>query len=173
LACAARDRRGEGQRSTPNQLPEDFFMMAASLAKSSLRVVAGCSLALLLAVSGPASAHGGHNDHGSHNGHSDHDNRRSKKEAHEHHHHHHHHHKKTGIGPVHGPGSSHNPIVAHPPKIPKPVTVVANPKPGKSPTQKYPPGTVIHDHRNGRNCTTIIGGRGPDGRLIRGRHWCN
>ena len=143
--------------------------MAASLAKTFLCVVAGCSLALLVGMNGPVLAHGGsHNDHGGHDGHSDHDNRRSKKEAHEHdHHHHHRHHKKTGIGPVHGPGSSHNPIVAQPPKIPKPVTVVTNPKPGKSPTRKYPPGTVIHDHRNGRNCTSIIGGTGPDGRFIR------
>jgi len=38
---------------------------------------------------------------------------------------------------VHGPGSSHNPIVAS--------------------TSKYAPGTVVRDHRNGKNCEYTVG----------------
>lgn len=54
--------------------------------------------------------------------------------------------------PVHGPGSSHNPIVYHPVHGPgsshNPIVVS---------TSKYPPGTVVRDHRNGKNCQYTVG----------------
>jgi len=63
----------------------------------------------------------------------------------------------AGVGsafaePVHGPGSSHNPIVDHPVHGPgsshNPIVVS---------TSKYPPGTVVRDHRNGKNCQYTVG----------------
>ena len=54
--------------------------------------------------------------------------------------------------PVHGPGSSHNPIVYRPVHGPgsshNPIVVS---------TSKYPPGTVVRDHRNGKNCQYTVG----------------
>lgn len=71
----------------------------------------------------------------------------------------------TGLAlaePLHGSGSSHNPIVYHPVhgqgSSHNPIVV----KPGRggsrcgTPTS-YPCGTVIHDHRNGKNCSYIAG----------------
>jgi hypothetical protein len=64
--------------------------------------------------------------------------------------------------PVHGPGSSHNPIVYHPVhgqgSSHNPIVV----KPGRGGSRcgtqtSYPCGTVIHDHRNGKNCSYIAG----------------
>jgi hypothetical protein len=59
--------------------------------------------------------------------------------------------QKLGV-PVHGPGSSHNPIVHHPVHGPgsshNPIVVS---------TSKYPPGTVVRDHRNGKNCEYTVG----------------
>jgi hypothetical protein len=61
-----------------------------------------------------------------------------------------HQHKPTV--PVHGPGSSHNPIVYHPVHGPgsshNPIVVS---------TSKYPPGTVVTDHRNGKICQYTVG----------------
>jgi hypothetical protein len=92
-------------------------------------------------------------------------------------HYHHHHHGNGGgddvndssgsdtksIGPVHGLGSSHNPIVYHPVHVPgsshNPIVVLKSP---------YPPGTIIHDHRNGKDCVILIGGDG-----IHGYNTCN
>jgi hypothetical protein len=80
--------------------------------------------------------------------------------------HHHHHHQGSGGDdssgddssgtttsvPLHGPGSTHNPIVYHPVhgegSSHNPIVV------SKSP---YPPGTVVHDHRNGKDCSYIAG----------------
>jgi hypothetical protein len=54
--------------------------------------------------------------------------------------------------PLHGPGSSHNPIVHRPVHGPgsshNPIVVS---------TSKYPPGTVVRDHRNGKNCQYTVG----------------
>jgi hypothetical protein len=58
----------------------------------------------------------------------------------------------TFAEPVHGPGSSHNPIVRHPVHGPgsshNPIVVS---------TSKYPPGTVVRDHRNGKTCQYTVG----------------
>jgi hypothetical protein len=55
-------------------------------------------------------------------------------------------------GPLHGTGSSHNPIVYHPKhgtgSSHNPIVVS---------TSKYPPGTVVRDHRNGKNCQYTVG----------------
>lgn len=93
-----------------------------------------------------------------------------------------HHHHKTGpggLGKVHGPGSSHNPIVYHPPKriYPSPIVHVGPPKmvpvpcgwgvhrchhPPPSSKGGLPVGAVVHDHRNGRDCSYVVGGRMRD-----------
>lgn len=52
------------------------------------------------------------------------------------HHHHHHGSGPFGTGPVHGPGSSHNPIVYHPKH-----------GPGSSHNPIIAPVTVVRDHR--------------------------
>jgi hypothetical protein len=54
--------------------------------------------------------------------------------------------------PLHGPGSSHNPIVYHP---------VHGPGSSHNPIVRHcrPLGTVVHDHRNGKNCSYIVGDR--------------
>src|SRR6185437_13994913 len=58
-------------------------------------------------------------------------------------HHHHHHPTMTSDGPpLHGPGSSHNPIIVS--------------KPGNG----MAPGTVVRDHRNGKNCWYVVGAGG-------------
>jgi hypothetical protein len=63
----------------------------------------------------------------------------------------------AGIGsaiaePLHGTGSSHNPIEYHPKhgagSSHNPIVVS---------TSKYPPGTVVRDHRNGKNCQYTVG----------------
>ncbi len=176
-----------GHRTIPREIN-----MTISLAKTSLRLVAGCSFAALIALgSGAAFAHGGghnggghngnggqsrmHNGSGSHNG-------KGGRHASSHwdshqgwHHKHRHHHKKSagfgpgGLGPVHGPGSSHNPIVTKPPKVPKPVVAVGPAKP--------PPGThYIHhipcsrDHRQttwGTPIPNVRDHRGYDGGTYR------
>lgn len=65
--------------------------------------------------------------------------------------------------PVHGPGSSHNPIVRHPVhgagSSHNPIIVS---------TSKYPPGTVVRDHRNGKNCQYTVG----DAASIRAYNLC-
>ena len=95
------------------------FLLSATLA---------CTLTLWASMDG-AVAHGhhssdNHHDSGNSGNHSfNHSNHHkdhvysSSKSKHHHHHKkvaHHHHHKKVTKGPVHGPGSSHNPIVYHP-----------------------------------------------------------
>jgi hypothetical protein len=52
--------------------------------------------------------------------------------------------------PMHGPGSSHNPIVYHP---------VHGPGSSHNPIVRHcpPRGTVVHDHRNGRDCSYVAG----------------
>jgi len=76
-----------------------------------------------------------------------------------------HQHKPTV--PVHGPGSSHNPIVSHPVHGPgsshNPIVYHPVHGPGSShnpivvSTSKYPPGTVVTDHRNGKTCEYTVG----------------
>jgi hypothetical protein len=57
--------------------------------------------------------------------------------------------------PVHGPGSSHNPIVRPPPhgSGSKPVVKTGNG------TKRHciPRGTVVHDHRDGKDCSYTAG----------------
>ena len=74
----------------------------------------------------------------------------------------HHHHDDGGGGPsgadpVHGAGSSHNPIIYHPVHGPgsshNPIVVS---KPGNG----MAPGTVVRDHRNGKNCWYVVGAGG-------------
>jgi hypothetical protein len=99
----------------------------------ALRLIAGCSLALM---TGAAFAHDHHDGHSAlveqhaSAGH-------GWNERGDDHYHHHHHHKP----PLHGPGSSHNPVVYHPPvrPIPKPV-VSAGPV-------KQAATTIVRDHR--------------------------
>ena len=55
--------------------------------------------------------------------------------------------------PVHGPGSSHNPIVYHPVHGPG---SSHNPIVTKS-GNTFAPGTVVRDHRNGKNCQYTVG----------------
>jgi hypothetical protein len=68
-------------------------------------------------------------------------------------------------GPVHGPGSSHDPIVYRPVHGPgsshNPIVVTST---GKNP----PPGTVVRDHRNGRDCQYIVG----DYASFQAYHYC-
>lgn len=135
--------------------------MTTSSSTPVLRFVTGCACALLIA-GGAALAHG-HNNHNS-GGHQD--NQRSMNSSGhggdwggDHGWHHQPHHRKYksagtgpgGLGPVHGPGSSHNPIV----------------------TKTQP---VVRDHRNGssnggrpydRSCLTVVGGP-LNGSCIRG-----
>jgi hypothetical protein len=57
---------------------------------------------------------------------------------------------------VHGPGSSHHPIVYHPPKLRKPVAVSGPAKTNSS--SGFPPGTHVRDHRGNRKrmeCTQV------------------
>ena len=56
--------------------------------------------------------------------------------------------------PVHGPGSSHNPIVYHPVHGPG---SSHNPIVTKSGGNALPVGTVVRDHRNGKNCQYTVG----------------
>jgi hypothetical protein len=71
----------------------------------------------------------------------------------------HHHHgsdqdETTSKVPVHGPGSSHNPIVYHPVHGPG---SSHNPIVSKSGGNALPNGTVVRDHRNGKNCEYTVG----------------
>jgi hypothetical protein len=66
--------------------------------------------------------------------------------------------------PVHGPGSSHNPIVYHPVHGPgsshNPIVTTSSPRGGGrcgSPGGYLPCGTAVHDHRNGKNCSYVAG----------------
>jgi len=58
--------------------------------------------------------------------------------------------------PVHGPGSSHNPVVYHPVFGPgsshDPVV-----KTGSKQKSCIGRGTVVHDHRNGKDCSYVAG----------------
>ena len=56
--------------------------------------------------------------------------------------------------PVHGPGSSHNPIVYHPVHGPG---SSHNPIVTKSGGNAPAVGTVVRDHRNGRTCEYTVG----------------
>lgn len=143
-------------------------MTTTSIAKASLHLIAGFSLALLVAAGNNAAfAHGGgHNggDHFSNGGdHFGNDGDHVSNGGHgrcincgaghgvggeniDSNYWRHHHHHRTGSGPgglgrVHGPGSSHNPIVYHPPMqpIPKPIIGVGPAKPTGT--------TVVRDHR--------------------------
>ncbi len=135
-------------------------MTTPRTAKAGLQLIAGCSLALLIAAGGAAFAHGG--DHGGNHGGNGGDH---FSNSHDHfsdgghgrcidcgrrshggdwdddHHHHHHHPVMTGNPPLHGPASSHNPIVYHPPVKPISAPIV-----GVGPAK--PTGTtVVRDHR--------------------------
>jgi hypothetical protein len=71
----------------------------------------------------------------------------------------HHHHGSDQGGtttnmPVHGPGSSHNPIVYHPVHGPG---SSHNPIVSKSGGNALPVGTVVRDHLNGKNCQYTVG----------------
>jgi hypothetical protein len=162
-------------------------MRTATSVKASLRLVAGCSKAVLFVAGGTAFAHGsgGHNGGNNGNGgqyrtsswgpHHKGNNYNSMGSHHSinwsdndnHRHHHHHHHKITRTRPpVHGAGSSHNPIVYHPPVktivgVRKPVFGPAKPKPLPVGNRQgpLPNGTVVRDHRNGRYCSYTVGDR--------------
>jgi hypothetical protein len=60
----------------------------------------------------------------------------------------------TSKVPVHGPGSSHNPIVYHPVHGPG---SSHNPIVSRSGGNAPPVGTVVRDHRNGKNCQYTVG----------------
>lgn len=61
----------------------------------------------------------------------------------------------TNSVPLHGPNSTHNPIVRHPPHQPG---TIHDPivKTG-SKRHCVARGTVVHDHRNGRECSYVAG----------------
>lgn len=84
-----------------------------TIPKAGLHLVAGCALALLVATGGATFAHAGWHHGGGNTG-------------------------PFGTGPVHGPGSSHDPIVHHP-LLPGPAS---NLKPIAI------PGPVVRDHRH-------------------------
>jgi hypothetical protein len=156
------------------------------ITQTTRRLIAGCSLALLVAAGGSAAfAHGGggggghsggdHNggdhvsnggDHVGDGGHgrcidcgggNDVGGRNIDGNYWRHHHHHHIGGGPGGLGPVHGPGSSHNPIVYHPPVKPiRPPVAVAGPaKLPKPPNQTFcqfqESGGVLRDHRSNSN----------------------
>lgn len=113
--------------------------MTGPLAKEPLRFATACTFALLLAFgSGAAFAHqdGGHKDSGNNDKGGQHASSHGGDWGGDHGWHHHHHKKSAGLGPVHGPGSSHNPIVNHP------VHGV-----GSSHNPVIVPVTVVRDHR--------------------------
>lgn len=118
-------------------------MRVGSIAKTGLHLVAGCSLVLLVGTgAGTAFAHGGggghgggtHLDHRGNGGHGrcvdcgDGDWEGNGE--------HHHHPTMAGNPPLHGPGSSHDPIVHHPVH-----------GPGSSHNPIVTPVTVVRDHR--------------------------
>jgi hypothetical protein len=119
-------------------------------AKTGPCLVAGCSLALLIGAGcGTALAHGG----GGHSGGKNHYTGHNIDGAYWHHHHHRSN-GPGGLGTVHGPGSSHNPIVYHPVHGPgsshnpiiAPATVVRDHR-GRSHSPLIPSGSVVRDHR--------------------------
>lgn len=150
-------------------------MTTTRVAKTGLHLIAGCSLALLVGAGcGTALAHGeGHNgggDQPSNLGHGRCIECGGGSAAGTHYtghnvdggdwRHRHHHHPATGpggLGKVHGPGSSHNPVIYHPPVKPiRPPTVHAGP--AKLPKtsnltfcQFQESGGVLRDHRSGSN----------------------
>jgi hypothetical protein len=60
----------------------------------------------------------------------------------------------SGGNKLHGPGSSHNPIVYHPVHGPG---SSHNPIVSKSGGNALPVGTVVRDHRNGKSCQYTVG----------------
>jgi hypothetical protein len=129
------------------------------LTKSLLAALTLAGSLALSAVAGEALARDSDHDRGGdrqHSGDSSHDGD---------HHDGDHQHKPTV--PVHGPGSSHNPIVYHPVHGPgsshNPIVYHPVHGPGSShnpivvSTSKYPPGTVVTDHRNGKTCQYTVG----------------
>jgi hypothetical protein len=133
-------------------------MRKARIAKTTRRVIAGCSLALLIAAGGGAAlAHGGGHkggghvgDGGDHVGNGGHGRcidcggsrwtsggNWARGDERRHHHHDYHHRLPTaGNPPLHGPGSTHNPIIYHPVH-----------GPGSSHNPIIAPMTVVRDHR--------------------------
>ena len=120
-------------------------MRVGSIAKAGLHLIAGCSLVLLVgAGAGTAFAHGGGGGHGGgthlgnnddHLGNGGHGRCVNCGDGHwggEHHHHP----KMAGNPPLHGPRSSHNPIVYHPVH-----------GPGSSHDPIVTPVMVVRDHR--------------------------
>lgn len=121
--------------------------MAVSPSRLFLFGLVFAASALMLAPSSSAFAHDHHGD--------------GWNDSDSHHHHHHHDHDKGpgGLGPVHGSGSSHNPVVSHPSPTPvvrdhrKPKTVRDhrhhgfghryNPRCNKHNTTRY----KVTDHR--------------------------
>ena len=158
-------------------------MATRSFAKTGLRLIAGCSLALLVGAGcGTALAHGGggHSGGGNHfsnvgtqfnkgvdAGNFGHDRCRgcgggpaSGTHYSGHnidgaywHHYHHRNNGPGGLGTVHGPGSSHNPIVYHPPvrTVRAPIAGVGPAKLPKNPRPTYcqleAAGADVMDHR--------------------------
>jgi hypothetical protein len=114
-------------------------MASTPITSSALRLIAGCSLALMSAASSSVVfAHGGHHDEHQNVGSERHGNAgHGWSDRGEHHRHQHHHPKR----PLHGPGSSHDPVVYHPPVKP-----ISKPVAGAGPAK--PAGTtVVRDHR--------------------------
>jgi hypothetical protein len=167
----------EGEQEWKQQ--GEYVLTNNSIVQTTRHLVAGCSLTLLIATGGGAAlAHRGGpggSDHvgngGDHSGSAGHGrcidcggskwtSGGSRGHGGEYHHHHHHHHHPTMTSdgpPLHGPGSSHNPIVYHPVHGPgsshNPIVVS---KPGNG----MAPGTVVRDHRNGKNCWYVVGAGG-------------
>lgn len=148
-------------------------MSTRRLAETCVRLIAGCSLALLAAAGSGAFAHGSHSgsshvaNSNNHFGTSGHGrcidcgaakwNGGGKWDGHKRHHHRHHHPMMAGSRPpLHGPGSSHNPIVYHPVHGPGSSHNPIVAKPGNS----LAPGTVVRDHRNGKDCSYVVGAGG-------------
>jgi hypothetical protein len=160
--------RLQSNRRNNDGSSEESVMTNISITQTTLRLFAGCSLALLVATGGGvAFAHGG----GGHNG-SDHANNGGDHISRGSHgpcvdcdggknidsnywrHHHHHHNTASGpggLGPVHGSGSSHNPIIYHPPVKP-PITGVGPAKLPKNPNptfcQLQTAGVQVRNHRS-------------------------
>lgn len=146
-------------------------MSTRRIAKTCVRLMAGCSLALLVAAGGGAFAHGSHssgshvansNDHFSSGGHGrcvDCGGANWNSSGDERYHRHPRHHKTTAGSrpPLHGAGSSHNPIVYHPVHGPG---SSHNPVIASKPANGVAPGTVVRDHRNGKDCSYVVGAGG-------------
>jgi hypothetical protein len=161
-------------------------MTKPSIAKASMRLIIGCSTALFVAAgSGVAFAHGHSHNGGDQNGNGgqsrcincgknngDDRSDNNKKWSSDKKRHHHHPKKTSSRPPLHGPGSSHNPIVYHPPVktivgTKKPVLGTANPgsygtPPIGSEGGRLAAGTVVRDHRHlnpwtGQPCQYTVG----------------